>query len=187
MRMGSRLFNTSHRFHGCSQISVSFVRKIVIIKMKQYLIDTFRFNDHANKKMLEKINQLPDKAEAVKFFSHLINSQNKWLRRIEVYPEDPKMDWWEPLYELEKLEEQWNKSLQAWIDFLESKTESELLEETKFIGYDSAAWSVPLKDIALQLNYHSIHHRAQVQTIIRQQGLEPDFVDYIGTKYKRLG
>jgi len=46
---------------------------------------------------------------------------------------------------------------------------------------------VPLKDIALQLNYHSIHHRAQIQTIIRQQGMEPDFVDYIGTKYKRLG
>ena len=42
------------------------------------------------------------------------------------------------------------------------------------------------------LNNKTVHyqlHPAQLteQTIIRQQGLEPDFVDYIGTKYKRLG
>lgn len=157
------------------------------MEMKQYLIDTFWFNHLANKTVLEKIKQLPDATEAVKYFSHLINSQNKWLKRIEVYPQDPGMDWWEPLYELDKLGEQWDKSLQAWIDFLESKNESELMEDRKFVGFDGAHWSAPLKDIALQLNYHSIHHRAQIQTIIRQQGLEPDFVDYIGTKYKRLG
>src|SRR5258705_11360512 len=155
------------------------------MEMKQYLVETFWFNDHANKMLLEKIRLLPDKTEAIRYFSHLINSQDKWLKRIEVYPEDPKMDWWEPVYELEQLEEEWNRSLKAWISFLESKTEQEIFEEVKFKGYDGGHWSVVLKDIALQLNYHSIHHRAQVQTIIRQQGLQPDFIDYIGTKYKR--
>ena len=154
--------------------------------MKQYLIETFLFNDHANKKMLEKIKQLPDKKEGVKYFSHLINSQNKWLKRIEVYPLDPKMDWWEPGYELDQLEELWDKSLKAWISFLEASTEEEIFEEVKFIGFDGTIFAAALKDIALQLNYHSIHHRAQVQTIIRQQGLEPDFLDYIGTKYKKM-
>jgi len=47
-------------------------------------------------------------------------------------------------------------------------------------------FAATIKDIALQLNYHSIHHRAQMQTIIRSQGLEPEFVDYIGTKYRRV-
>lgn len=156
------------------------------MEMKQYLTETFYFNDHANKMMLDKIRQLPDKEEAIRLFSHLINSQNKWLKRIQVYPKDPKMDWWKPVYSLEELEIQWNESLQNWIHFLESLTEIELYEERKFIGFDGAVWFCPLKDIALQLNYHSIHHRAQVQTIIRKQGFEPDFVDYIGIKYKRL-
>ncbi len=154
--------------------------------MRQYLIDTFLFNDHANKKLLKKIKQLPDQKEAIRYFSHLINSQNKWLKRIEVFPEDPKMDWWEPVYELDKLEEEWNKSVKAWIDFLSDHDEEKLMQERRFRGFDGSTWSAPLKDIALQLNYHSIHHRAQVQTIIRQQGLEPDFVDYIGTKYKKV-
>jgi uncharacterized damage-inducible protein DinB len=157
------------------------------MQLRQYLIDTFNYNDYANKLVLEKIKQLPDKTEAIGFFSHLINSQNKWLKRIQVYPADPKMDWWEPVYELEELEAKWKESLKQWIDYLNSIPEKELYEEKKFVGYDGAHWSCPLKDIALQLNYHSIHHRAQIQTIVRKQGLQPDFVDYIGTKYKRLG
>jgi len=156
------------------------------MELRQYLIDSFRYNDYANKLVLEKIKQLPDKAEAVRFFSHLINSQNKWLKRIEIYPQDPHMDWWEPVYELDELESKWNESLQQWFDLLNKISEEELFEEKKFVGFDGAHWEVPLKDIALQLNYHSIHHRAQIQTIIRKQGLEPDFIDYIGTKYKRL-
>ena len=157
------------------------------MELRQYLIDTFNYNDYTNKLVLNKIKQLPDKKEAICFFSHLINSQNKWLKRIEVYPKDPGMDWWEPLYELDELESKWNESLQRWINCLNSVSEEELYSDKKFIGYDGAHWEASLKDIALQLNYHSIHHRAQIQTIIRKQGLEPDFVDYIGTKYKRLG
>ncbi len=154
--------------------------------MKQYLIDTFRFNGGANKKVLEKIRQLPDKTEAIKLFSHLINSQNKWLDRLLIFPAASNQDWWEPAYALEALESEWDKSLKAWIDFLNSKTEKELFDEIRFVGYDNGQWASTIKDIALQLNYHSIHHRAQIQTIIRQQELKPDFVDYIGTAYRKI-
>lgn len=156
------------------------------MELGQYLIDTFRFNDNANKMLLTKIRLLPDKNEAVRFFCHLINSQIKWLRRIEDYPADPGLDWWEPAYPVEELESHWSKSLEDWIGFISGLTEDQLNSERKFIGYDGGTWAATVKDIALQLNYHSIHHRAQIQTIIRQQGLEPDFVDYIGTKYKKL-
>lgn len=156
------------------------------MEMKRYLIETFNYNDYANKKTLEKIKQLPDKTEGIKFFSHLINSQYKWMSRITQDPHAQKMSWWDPAYPLEDLEKEWNKSLLLWIAFLESKTENELFEEATFTGFDGGQWTAKLKDIALQLNYHSIHHRAQIQSLIRKQGLEPDFVDYIGTVYKKL-
>ena len=157
------------------------------MEMKQFLIDTFMYNDYANKIILGKIKELPDKEECVRFFSHLINSQNKWLARILQEAGVQKMSWWEPIYAPDKLEEKWNESLQTWIGFLKRKTEEEILSEVEFTGYDDARWKAELKDIALQLNFHSIHHRAQIQRIIRQQGFEPDFVDYIGMKYKRIG
>ena len=154
--------------------------------MKQYLIDTFRYNDYANKRVLEKVKELPDKTECIRFFSHLANSQYKWMARITQNPEAQKMSWWDPLYPMEELEKEWNASVQLWISFLETKTEEEIFREVTFIGFDNGRWAAKIKDIALQLNYHSIHHRAQMQSIIRKQGLEPDFVDYIGTVYKKL-
>ncbi len=154
--------------------------------MKQYLIDTFKYNDYANKRMIEKIGELPDKTECIKFISHLINSQNKWMARVTNQPNSQHMSWWDPVYSFEDLSMAWNHSLQTWIDFLEGKKEEDLFEEARFIGFDGGEWAAKIKDIALQLNYHSIHHRAQMQTIIRKQGLEPEFVDYIGTVYKKL-
>ncbi len=156
------------------------------MEIKRYLTETFRFNDRMNKAVLARIKELPDKAEAVRFFSHLINSQYKWMARIVRDPKAPEMDWWEPAYPLEELEARWDDSLRLWIDYLDERTEDEMYEEKRFVGYDGGEWTAPLKDIALQLNYHSIHHRAQIQTVIRSQGFEPDFVDYIGTVYRKL-
>jgi uncharacterized damage-inducible protein DinB len=156
------------------------------MEMKQYLIDTFSYNDYANLKVLGKIKELPDKEESIKFFSHLINSMNKWMARTLHDPNAPKMDWWKPVYTLDELEVKWKDCLQQWISFLENKSEEEVFEIIRFTGFDGGQWEAKLKDIALQLNYHSIHHRAQIQTLIRKQGLEPDFVDYIGTVYRKI-
>jgi len=52
------------------------------MEMKQYLIDTFKFNDLMNTKLLAKIKALPDQQQCIRFFSHLINSQKKWMARI---------------------------------------------------------------------------------------------------------
>ena len=156
------------------------------MQMKDYLIDTFTFNDGANKKLLTKIKLLNNKDDAIRFFSHLINCQNKWMARITKDPGYEKMSWWDPVYDFNKLEEEWDKSLDIWINYISGRSDEELLKEVTFVGYDNSLWAATPQDIALQLNYHSIHHRAQIQTLIRQQGLEPDFVDYIGTKYRRL-
>jgi len=156
------------------------------MEMKQYLIETFRYNDYANHQILESIQAAPDKKELIRFFSHLINSQKKWMVRILEYPHSTEMSWWDPVYPLENLEKEWTKSLQTWIHFLESKTEEQLSEYVFYAGYDGGKWTARLQDIALQLNYHSIHHRAQIQAMLRAQGVEPKFVDYIGTVYKKI-
>jgi len=156
------------------------------MEMKQYLVDTFKFNDTANKMVLEKIKLLPDKAEAIKLFSHLITCQYRWMAGIMQEERAKTMTWWEPPYPMDELENKWNDSLKLWLDYISSKSESELFDEVKFLGWSSGDFAAKLKDIVLQLNYHSIHHRAQIQTIIRQQGLKPDSVEYINSNYRKL-
>jgi len=156
------------------------------MQTKEYLIETFQYNDVTNKKLLNKIQLLHDKSESIKLFSHLINSQYNWMARIMHDPNAKIMDWWTPIYRFDQLEEEWTESLRLWINYITETAEEALLTETTFVGFDYGLWAATPKDIALQLNCHSIHHRAQIQTIIRQQGFEPDFVDYIGTKYRKL-
>lgn len=156
------------------------------MEMKAHLLETFQYNSATNKKLLDKIAVMPDRKEGIKLFSHLINCQYKWLARILKNPGYDKMSWWEPVYHYDQLKHEWNKSLELWINYVQSKTDEELATETTFIGFDGSQWAATPKDIALQLNYHSIHHRAQIQMLLRQQGIEPDFVDYIGTKYRKI-
>ncbi|UII28299.1 hypothetical protein LVD15_07690 [Fulvivirga maritima] len=156
------------------------------MNLQKHLIDLFLFNDSTNKKLLATIKQLEDKQESIRLFSHLINCQYKWKARLDQYPDVQSMSWWEPVYSVEELEEEWNKSLQPWLIYLGNNDEQALRTEVSFFGQDDTPWAAEPKDIILQLNYHSIHHRGQIQTIIRTQGHTPDFVDYIATKYRKL-
>ncbi len=156
------------------------------MEMSKYLIDTFNYNSYANKKVLEKVMQLKDKEPAMRFMNHLVNCQYRWMARITHDPKESKMSWWDPTYSIDNWIIEWDKSIKLWIDYLSEKTDDEISQFVTYTGTDGGQWSAKPQDIALQLNYHSIHHRAQIQTIIRQQGLEPDFVDYIGTVYKKL-
>ncbi|MEP6949035.1 MAG: hypothetical protein ABI863_07175 [Ginsengibacter sp.] len=156
------------------------------MELKEYLIETFKFNDVANKQLLGKIKLLGNVDESIRLFSHLINTQCKWMATVMHYPGYENLSWWDPVYSCDRLEEEWDKSTGIWVNYITRKTDEELLAESISVNFENAVWAAPLKDIALQLNYHSIHHRAQIQMIIRQQGIEPDFLDYIGTKVKKL-
>jgi uncharacterized damage-inducible protein DinB len=157
------------------------------MEMKTYLLDTFQYNNQTNLQLLTKISNLPDPAETVRLFSHLINSQYKWMARLKQDPAVREMSWWDPVYPISDLATEWQKSLSEWTQYLSAQTEEGLGTEVSFIGFDGTIWAATPADIALQLNYHSIHHRAQMQTLLRQQGIEPDFVDYIGTRYRKIG
>lgn len=157
------------------------------MQSKDSLIEAFKYNDFANKKILGKISMLPDPSGCIRFFSHLINSQDKWMARILQHPDAQEMSWWDPIYSFEQLEVEWTMSLEPWLLFIHQSSEEVLDREVMFKGFDNEIWAATPRDIAIQLNFHSVHHRAQMQTIIRQQGLEPDFLDYIGTKYRRVG
>ena len=78
-------------------------------------------------------------------FQSYINSQKKWMARIIQYPNDPELDWWDPFYSFNELKEKWNESLKEWTDYFNGKTEEELFNEVKFIGYDGGQWTAPLK------------------------------------------
>jgi uncharacterized damage-inducible protein DinB len=154
--------------------------------MKQHLLDTFSFNDFANRKLIEKIKLLPDNSEAIKLFSHLIACQEKWFAKLTNDPNETTMNWWEPVYSVTELENAWTASVNKWNALLQSRSEEELSAETNFKGTGDVIMACAPADIVLHLNYHSIHHRAQILSQISKQGLAADVPDYIRTKIRRV-
>lgn len=154
--------------------------------MKSYLLDTFAFNLRTNLGLIDKIRLMHTPDEAIRHISHLINSQDKWMARLQQDPDAPGRSWWEPTYALDELAPRWEASTARWTAYIESLTDTELATELNYTGYDGGIWAARPLDIALQLCYHAIHHRAQIQLFLREAGVDPDFVDYIGTRQRKL-
>ena len=148
--------------------------------MKQYIIDTFRFNDWANKRVLEAMRQLDDKSEASAIFSHIITLQDKWLLRVKGDPSQSGIKWWDTPFGYDELAGRWEKSLNGWLRHLEPLDDAEIGNEIEFTPEpgDNGERQT-LRDILLQLNYHSILHRAEIGLRLRDRGFEPPQVDYI--------
>lgn len=148
--------------------------------MKQHIIDTFRFNDWANKRVLESMRQLDDKSETSAIFSHVIALQDKWLLRVLGDPSQSDIKWWGTPFGYDELADRWADSLNSWLGYLETLDDAklgEVIQYTPEAGDNGDRQS--LRDILLQLNYHSILHRAEIGLRLRDQALEPPQVDYI--------
>ena len=155
--------------------------------MKQYLIDFFKYNDWANRQLIDSIKKLPDQDESARLVSHIIASHKKWLNRITREFDDKTLAWFDTPLPVDQLDEQWRECIVKWIGFLEKAQDSQLANDLIFQRpSDGKRISVKIRDVILQINYHSIHHRAQIYRIIRQQGQTPPATDYIFTVLREV-
>lgn len=155
--------------------------------MKQHLLETFRYNDWANKQLLQAILLLKEKDESIRLFSHLINSQDKWFNRITKEIDDKELRWFGEIYSETELNNQWEKSVNCWIAYLERMEEAALENYIEFKRADNnRTIRVKIKNVMLQLNYHSVHHRAQINSLVSRQGIKPPQTDFIFTALEEL-
>jgi uncharacterized damage-inducible protein DinB len=147
--------------------------------MAGFLVEMFRFNEAANIRMVDFVRPIEANSEMLRHLSHLANCQYKWLDRITCFPETSTLDWWLPVHSADDLPAHFQTSTNAWVEYVQGSTDDDLLRLSPFIGMDGAEWEASVRDVALQLNFHSFHHRAQVNMLIRQAGHQPPFIDYI--------
>ncbi len=153
--------------------------------MKDYLIEFFQFNVAANRKVAEAINRLPDNAEAARLFSHLIHAQNKWFNRIKPEIDDASIPWSGETFPAAELEARFNESIDKWMKYLNALDIDGLQSDVQFSRpVDGRKYAAKVIDIILQINYHSIHHRAQILKLMSAQGVKPPATDYILSKLR---
>lgn len=150
---------------------------------KSYLLEAFSYSQSAGLKQMELVSILPQPDTALTLASHLINAQNRWLQRLE-YPKPVTQDAFLPLYSADQWPRLWSESCELWKTTIQSRTADELEAKITYLTPENTLYSIKFSDICLQLIYHNIHHRGQIQVLIRQQGFVPPAIDYFRTVYE---
>lgn len=146
--------------------------------MRDYFLHLFQYNDWANQLILQAISDLEEPDEALYRFTHLILCQENWMRRVRG-ESTTGLSWLGPIYPFDQCEQEWMTSLQVWLDFLETAQEEDLARVVEYQSTEGPKFSSTLQEIVVQLNNHSVHHRAQIARLVRQQGQVPPQTDYI--------
>jgi len=146
--------------------------------MKEKLIDLFEYTYHFNKEMIkiisENISKIDDKT--IGLINHTLNAQQIWNSRIVG---EKTFEVWQ-INSFENLEEINHENFLRSIQIIENLDFEQKIEYQNSKGnkFENSIFEMLFHTIN-----HSTYHRGQINSLLKQNGIEPLLTDYIF--YKR--
>jgi len=146
--------------------------------MKQKLIDLFEYTYHFNHEMIKIISENNSKIDEkiISLINHTLNAQQVWNSRVlgeksfEVWQINP----------FENLEEINHQNFQKSIQIVEN---SDLDQRIEYQNSRGTKFENSIFEMLFQAINHSTYHRGQINSLLKQSGIDPLLTDYIF--YKR--
>ncbi|MCU7616731.1 damage-inducible protein DinB [Chryseobacterium sp. PBS4-4] len=146
--------------------------------MNEKLIDLFEYTYHFNKEMIKIISENISKVDekTISLINHTLNAQQVWNSRIL---NEKSFEVWQ-INSFEKLEEINNQNFQTSIQIIKNADFDQIIEyqNSKGIKFENTVFEILFHAIN-----HSTYHRGQINSLLKQNGIEPILTDYIF--YKR--
>src|SRR5436190_23147543 len=146
------------------------------------------YDEWASNKLIDAAEKLDDtklkKDLGTSFVSlhgtlvHIYGAQFIWLARWKGSTPSglPKAD---EIPNLAELRTRWQKQRVEFREFLNSRTEEQLQQVSSYKDLKGNDWSEPLYQQIQHVLFHSMYHRGQVVTLLRQLGEVPPQTDLI--------
>jgi uncharacterized damage-inducible protein DinB len=146
--------------------------------MKDLFRDIFEYHNHFNQKLIEQLieNEGSLSERTISLFSHSINAQQIWNARIT-----NKEKW--GVHAEHSLQECKRIDNINYKDTLEILKIHELTENVVYINSKGTEFTNTIKQILFHIANHFSHHKGQIVSDLRQNGINPIVTDYIF--YKR--
>jgi uncharacterized damage-inducible protein DinB len=141
----------------------------------RHLRDHMAWADDALLDTLANAGTLP--ADAAREFAHVLGAEENWLARLE--GRAPRTPIW-PDVNLAALMQ---LALDVQVGFarhLDTLTEADLHRVVTYTNSAGILFETPVRDILHHVFLHAQYHRGKVNLLLRQAGLTPAPVDYIG-------
>ncbi|MEQ9287270.1 MAG: DinB family protein [Cyclobacteriaceae bacterium] len=146
--------------------------------MKDFFEDIFEYHHHFNQKLadllIENLQKLSDRS--IPLFSHSINAHQIWNSRI--VKENPLGV--NDIHTLEKCKVLDDRNYDKTKQILRDTELETIIAYTTTSGVE---YKNSIKEILFQIANHFTHHRGQIISDLRQNGIKPIATDYIF--YKR--
>ncbi len=146
--------------------------------MKEKLIDLVEYTYHFNNEMIRIISENISKVDykIISLINHTLNAQQVWNSRIL---NEKSFEVWQ-INSFEKLEEINNQNFQTSIQIIENSDFDQRIEYQNSKGTE---FENTIFELLFQAVNHSTYHRGQINSLLKQSGIEPILTDYIF--YKR--
>jgi len=146
--------------------------------MKDKLIDLFEYTYHLNCEMIKIISENISKIDekTISLINHTLNAQQVWNSRILG---EKAFEVWQ-INRFEDLEEINHQNFQKSIRIVEN---SDLDQRIQYQNSKGTKFENSIFEMLFQAINHSTYHRGQINSLLKQNGIEPVLTDYIF--YKR--
>ncbi|WP_050009588.1 DinB family protein [Flavobacterium sp. B17] len=146
--------------------------------MKEKLIDLLEYTYHFNKEMIKVISENISKTDEkiISLINHTFNAQQIWNSRILG---ESSFEVWQinPFENLQEINQQnFNKSVEIVKKF-------DLNQKSEYKNSKGTLFENEIFEMLFQAINHSTYHRGQINSLLKQNGIEPVLTDYIF--YKR--
>mgnify|MGYP001064065253 CR=1 FL=1 len=137
---------------------------------RQYL-----YNYDTNEQLIRYLNENSvDQPQINSWISHLLNAHFIWLSRLK--GEESPYAVWQVHNHLQrpKINQQAWTATRQFLNNTDNLSQTIIYQNSKGTSFQNR-----IDDILWHVLNHSTHHRGQISTVIRQQGLAPEPMDYI--------
>lgn len=146
----------------------------------------YQFDYWANQETLAGLGALTSGSEKpLKYFSHVIAAQRIWRKRFDD-PAPASGDAW-PALTLDDCKQAIGELRAQWAELLGKMTEEKLGEDLVYKTLKGVDFRTPIRDVLTHVITHSVHHRGQTASAIRDAGGRPSATDYIAYVRKMRG
>jgi uncharacterized damage-inducible protein DinB len=131
----------------------------------------FAYDQWANREILAVLLTAP--ARSLELMAHILAGQHVWFDRLKQQTQTFPV--W-PTFTLEQCAQQANELSQLWNDYLSTAEYDRIITYKNTFG---EPWTNRVEDILTHVIAHSVYHRGQIATNMREAGLTPAYTDYI--------
>lgn len=142
--------------------------------MKAFFKDIFNYNNHINIKLVKLFIENSDKISErnIYLFSHSINAHHIWNSRILKTNSVG-------VYDIHSIDECESMNENNYINTLKIIDNFDLSDRIEYKNTNGSRFISTVQEILFHVSNHSSHHRGQIMTELRQNGIEPFISDYI--------